>query len=144
MNESGKTLAEIEEAVVKVSSMIADISSGAEEQTSIEQVNTAVAQMDEMTQQNAALVEEAPPHEAYQIARLVLLRWWTSLTPVKAPAHIRLLRRQASILAPHLSDLAKQRLATMMIGRNSRRAVTLSYPSQCSPYLTVLLGSGVP
>ena len=60
VNESGKTLADIEEAVVKVSAMIADISAGAEEQTSgIEQVNTAVAQMDEMTQQNAALVEEA-------------------------------------------------------------------------------------
>lgn len=60
VNESGKTLADIEEAVVKVSAMIEDISSGAEEQTSgIEQVNTAVAQMDEMTQQNAALVEQA-------------------------------------------------------------------------------------
>jgi methyl-accepting chemotaxis protein len=60
VNESGKTLADIEEAVVKVSAMIEDISAGAEEQTSgIEQVNTAVAQMDEMTQQNAALVEEA-------------------------------------------------------------------------------------
>ena len=58
MNESGKTLAD-EEAVVKVSSMIADISSGAEEQTSgIEQVNTAVAQMDDDAA-NAALVEEA-------------------------------------------------------------------------------------
>lgn len=60
VNESGKTLADIEEAVIKVSAMIADISAGAEEQTSgIEQVNTAVAQMDEVTQQNAALVEEA-------------------------------------------------------------------------------------
>jgi methyl-accepting chemotaxis protein len=40
--------------------MIADITAGTEEQTSgIEQVNTAIAQMDEMTQQNAALVEEA-------------------------------------------------------------------------------------
>jgi len=60
VNESGKTLADIEEAVIKVSAMIEDISAGAEEQTSgIEQVNTAVAQMDEMTQQNAALVEQA-------------------------------------------------------------------------------------
>jgi len=60
VNESGKTLTDIEEAVIKVSAMIEDISAGAEEQTSgIEQVNTAVAQMDEMTQQNAALVEQA-------------------------------------------------------------------------------------
>ncbi len=60
VNESGKTLADIEQAVIEVSAMIADIAAGTQEQTSgIEQVNTAVAQMDEMTQQNAALVEEA-------------------------------------------------------------------------------------
>ncbi|MBV1877666.1 MAG: methyl-accepting chemotaxis protein, partial [Pseudomonadales bacterium] len=60
VNQSGTTLGDIEEAVVKVSSMIADITAGTQEQTSgIEQVNTAISQMDEMTQQNAALVEEA-------------------------------------------------------------------------------------
>ena len=60
VNESGQTLSEIVEAVEKVSTMIKEISSAAEEQASgIEQVNKAVSQMDEMTQQNAALVEEA-------------------------------------------------------------------------------------
>jgi methyl-accepting chemotaxis protein len=40
--------------------MIEEISVAAQEQSSgIEQVNSAVAQMDEMTQQNAALVEQA-------------------------------------------------------------------------------------
>jgi len=40
--------------------MIAEVNNAAAEQTSgIEQINQAVAQMDEMTQQNAALVEEA-------------------------------------------------------------------------------------
>ena len=40
--------------------MIADITVASEEQSSgIEQVNKAITQMDEMTQQNAALVEEA-------------------------------------------------------------------------------------
>eukprot|EP01026_Neomeris_dumetosa_P073033 TRINITY_DN7467_c1_g1_i1.p1 TRINITY_DN7467_c1_g1~~TRINITY_DN7467_c1_g1_i1.p1 ORF type:complete len:242 (+),score=12.04 TRINITY_DN7467_c1_g1_i1:105-728(+) len=40
--------------------MMQEIASAAREQsTGIEQVNTAVTQMDEMTQQNAALVEEA-------------------------------------------------------------------------------------
>jgi methyl-accepting chemotaxis protein len=60
VNESGKTLGQIEQAVSEVSAMIADITSAAQAQTSgIAQVNTAVSQMDEMTQQNAALVEEA-------------------------------------------------------------------------------------
>lgn len=60
VNESGKTLGEIVSAVEVVCQMIRDIASAAREQTAgIEQVNTAVSQMDEMTQQNAALVEEA-------------------------------------------------------------------------------------
>jgi len=60
VNESGETLQEIVEAVDKVSTMIREISEAAQEQTSgIGQVNTAISQMDDMTQQNAALVEEA-------------------------------------------------------------------------------------
>ncbi len=60
VNESGETLKEIVAAVEKVGQMIADIAVASNEQSSgIEQVNAAVTQMDEMTQQNAALVEEA-------------------------------------------------------------------------------------
>ena len=44
----------------KVSDIIAEIAATSHEQASgIDQVNKAVAQMDETTQQNAALVEEA-------------------------------------------------------------------------------------
>ena len=40
--------------------MVSDIAAASEEQSEgIEQVNKAIAQMDEVTQQNAALVEEA-------------------------------------------------------------------------------------
>lgn len=60
VNRSGETLQDIVESVQKVSEMVGDISGSASEQSSgIEQVNKAVSQMDEMTQQNAALVEEA-------------------------------------------------------------------------------------
>ena len=60
VNESGATLNEIVEAISRVTTMIADISNASNEQSEgIEQVNKAVTQMDEMTQQNAALVEEA-------------------------------------------------------------------------------------
>lgn len=58
--ESGETLTEIVSAVEKVNNMITDISSSSMEQSEgIKQVNKAVSQMDEMTQQNSALVEEA-------------------------------------------------------------------------------------
>jgi len=43
-----------------VSDIIAEIAAASQEQsTGIDQVNKAIAQMDEVTQQNAALVEEA-------------------------------------------------------------------------------------
>ncbi len=60
VNESGQTLEEIVNSVKKVSDIIAEISVASDEQaTGIDEVNNAVIQMDEMTQQNAALVEEA-------------------------------------------------------------------------------------
>ncbi|MCP4989982.1 MAG: hypothetical protein GY928_29225 [Colwellia sp.] len=60
VNESGENLSEIVDSVTKVCDIIGNIASSAREQTAgIDQVNAAVAQMDQMTQQNAALVEEA-------------------------------------------------------------------------------------
>jgi len=59
-NRSGETLEEIVVAVKKVSDIIVEIAAASQEQSSgINQVNKAVLQMDEMIQQNAALVEEA-------------------------------------------------------------------------------------
>jgi aerotaxis receptor len=60
VNASGRTLMEIVDGVVKVTSIVQEIASASREQSSgIGQVNTAVMQMDRVTQQNAALVEDA-------------------------------------------------------------------------------------
>jgi methyl-accepting chemotaxis protein len=60
VNKTGETLAEIVDSVEKVNGTTYEISSAATEQIDgIEQINKAVGQMDEMTQQNAALVEQA-------------------------------------------------------------------------------------
>ncbi len=60
VNKSGESLDEITTSVKKVSDVIAEISFASEEQASgINEVNKAIMQMDEITQQNAALVEEA-------------------------------------------------------------------------------------
>ena len=60
VTQSGQTLDQIVSSVKKVSDIVAEIAAASREQSSgIEQVNRAVMQMDEMTQQNAALVEEA-------------------------------------------------------------------------------------
>lgn len=59
VNQSGETLADIVSAVDRVATMINDVNNAAIEQNAgISQINQAVTQMDEMTQQNAALVEE--------------------------------------------------------------------------------------
>lgn len=50
---------EIVEAVARVSDLIAQIAaSSVEQSTGIDEINRAIAAMDEMTQQNASLVEE--------------------------------------------------------------------------------------
>jgi len=60
VDEAGKTMEEIVNAVKRVTDIMSEISAASNEQsTGIEQVNQAITQMDEVTQQNAALVEEA-------------------------------------------------------------------------------------
>jgi methyl-accepting chemotaxis protein len=60
VDDAGKTMEEIVNAVKRVTDIMSEISAASAEQSQgIEQVNQAITQMDEVTQQNAALVEEA-------------------------------------------------------------------------------------
>jgi methyl-accepting chemotaxis protein len=60
VGDTGKIMDEIVSSVKKVSNIIADIAAASDEQSAgIEQVNQAIVQMDSVTQQNAAMVEEA-------------------------------------------------------------------------------------
>ncbi|MCW0437566.1 methyl-accepting chemotaxis protein [Xanthomonas sacchari] len=60
VNRAGATMHEIVGSVQRVTGLIGEISAASGEQSSgIEQVNRTVAQLDEVTQRNAALVEEA-------------------------------------------------------------------------------------
>ncbi|WP_370682302.1 methyl-accepting chemotaxis protein [Comamonas sp. GB3 AK4-5] len=57
---AGQTMGEIVDSVRRVTDIMGEISAASDEQTSgIEQINLAVTQMDQVTQQNAALVEES-------------------------------------------------------------------------------------
>jgi methyl-accepting chemotaxis protein len=59
-SQAGKTMEEVVASVQKVLQMVEEISqASAEQRSGIEQVNGAIVQMDSMTQQNAAMVEEA-------------------------------------------------------------------------------------
>jgi len=60
VNQTGESLESIELSIKKVNDIASEIAAAAQEQTSgINQVNTAVAELDSVNQQNAALVEEA-------------------------------------------------------------------------------------
>ncbi|MGH8261014.1 MAG: methyl-accepting chemotaxis protein [Steroidobacteraceae bacterium] len=60
VEESGRSLAEIVEAVRKATELVAQIATASRDQSSgIEHASRTVMQMESMTQQNAALVEEA-------------------------------------------------------------------------------------
>jgi len=78
VESSGKTLQNIVTEIERVGDMMDQIFTSAREQSSgIEQVNAAIAQMDQMTQQNAALVEEASAtsesiaEQAHQMEQMV-------------------------------------------------------------------------
>jgi len=60
VESAGATMTEVVTSVKRVTDIVGEISSASQEQSSgIGEVNRAITQMDEVTQQNAALVEEA-------------------------------------------------------------------------------------
>jgi len=60
VNEAGATMTEVVDSIKSVTTIMHDISAASAEQTmGIEQINRAITLIDEATQQNAALVEEA-------------------------------------------------------------------------------------
>ncbi|HEY4316228.1 MAG TPA: methyl-accepting chemotaxis protein [Herbaspirillum sp.] len=69
VDQAGVTMREIVESVKRVTDIMGEITAASQEQTAgIEQVNKAITQMDNVTQQNAALVEEAAAaSEAMQV-----------------------------------------------------------------------------
>ncbi|MCM5678894.1 methyl-accepting chemotaxis protein, partial [Schlegelella sp. S2-27] len=78
VQNAGSTMTEIVASVQRVSDIIGEITAATAEQSSgIGQVNTAVTQLDQMTQQNAALVEESAAaaaslkEQAYKLADVV-------------------------------------------------------------------------
>lgn len=124
VDESGATLNEIVEAVAKVSSLIQQIAKSSEEQsTGIDEINRAVTTMDEMTQQNASLVEQTSAasqslrSEGKELLNLmnffstdsnVAAYTSTSVTPQMTSTQGRV-----SSIAPHsnVSELKKTRVA---------------------------------
>jgi len=76
--DAGGTMADIVQSVQRVTDMIGEITAASTEQSvGVAQVNQAVGNLDQMTQQNAALVEESAAaaqslrEQAEQLAQMV-------------------------------------------------------------------------
>ena len=97
VGETGRSLTRIVTQVSELSGVVMEIAaSSAEQATGLAQVNTAVNQMDQITQQNAAMVEEstAASHslarEAEQLSTVVeRFRVTAEMTPVESQAPAR-------------------------------------------------------
>ncbi|SAL12013.1 methyl-accepting chemotaxis protein [Caballeronia concitans] len=112
VTRAGETMGEIVQAVRRVTDIMGEISAASEEQSDgIEQVNRAVTQMDSVTQQNAALVEEAAAaaaslEEQTRQLKDVVGQWRienTSMTTARPSASVA-----AARLAPAAPVVAKE------------------------------------
>jgi methyl-accepting chemotaxis protein len=103
VQQAGTTMADVVTSVERVTDMMSEITSASHEQRiGIDQVNEAIAQMDQVTQQNAALVEEATAAAASmqdQSARLVEVAAGFRLGAMAAPGRPQLAARKRAALA---------------------------------------------
>lgn len=102
VSQSGNTMKEIVSSIRRVNDIMSEIASASAEQSlGIQEVSNAVSQMDDMTQQNAALVEQAAAaaeslqSQADQLTRRVALFRLNTDTHTSIPDSDHLLARPA-------------------------------------------------
>jgi methyl-accepting chemotaxis protein-1 (serine sensor receptor) len=101
VDQAGATMGEIVTSVKRVADIMSEITSASQEQSSgIEQINQAVTQMDEMTQQNAALVEEAAAAAQSMQDQAVELSRAVSIFKVEAGDHTLALAAPVAAVSP--------------------------------------------
>ncbi|WP_258046382.1 methyl-accepting chemotaxis protein [Sphingomonas folli] len=112
VDATGKALDRIIERVVSVSTIMGTIARSADDQAqSLGQVNIAIGEMDSVTQQNAAMVEESTAasqmlaHEAEQLAGAVAIFTVEQAAPAPAPRVAKV--ASASVPAPRQAAAAR-------------------------------------
>jgi methyl-accepting chemotaxis protein len=131
VNQSGTQLDEIVLSVKKVADIIAEISAASQEQaTGIEQVNKAIMQMDQITQQNAALVEEAAAASQSMTSQAITHSWRPRAKILPQKQRLWLRRRGAQhlrcdLLGRHLTS-RQRRLEDQPFGRETKTGLTSS------------------
>ncbi|WP_426090201.1 methyl-accepting chemotaxis protein [Janthinobacterium sp. PSPC1-1] len=118
VDQAGATMEEIVASIRRVTDIMGDIANASHEQSAgIEQVNQAISQMDQVTQQNAALVEEAAAAASSLQERAVELVDVVAVFRLRGDAQAKSLKVAGGLPAP-ASVTASRRLA--LPGRSAR------------------------
>ncbi|MEK9968150.1 MAG: methyl-accepting chemotaxis protein, partial [Ferrovibrio sp.] len=134
VNQTGSSLTDIVTAIKKVSDIVAEIAAASREQaTGLDQVNTAVGSMDEMTQRNAALVEETSAsaqsltQQAQRLSQMVGF-FRTDQTPTTASPAVA-----PKVQAAPAHTVSSARTKTAAAANGQLRLVNGSAPSAAPP-----------
>ncbi|MET0962690.1 MAG: methyl-accepting chemotaxis protein [Noviherbaspirillum sp.] len=129
VSEAGATMEQIVDRIKRVTDIMADIAAATSEQSvGIEQVNQAVGQMDKVTQQNAALVEEAAAAAQSLQDQAVSL--------AQAVSFFQLHGSQHTVTAPASASpalLPRQPHARAMAGPGAARKLAAQVPARAAP-----------
>ena len=116
VDQAGATMEEIVASILRVTDIMGEIANASHEQSAgIEQVNQAISQMDQVTQQNAALVEEAAAAASSLQDRAVELVDVVAVFRLRGDAQGKSLKAAGGLPAP---AVAGRRLA--LPGRSAR------------------------
>ena len=118
VDQAGATMEEIVASIRRVTDIMGDIANASHEQSAgIEQVNQAISQMDQVTQQNAALVEEAAAAASSLQDRAVELVDVVAVFRLRGDTQAKALKVAGGLPAP-ATPAASRRLA--LPGRSAR------------------------
>jgi methyl-accepting chemotaxis protein len=125
--QAGTTMEEIVDSIKRVTDIMGEISAATREQTlGIEQINEAIGQMDQTTQQNASLVEEAAAasetmqQQAARLAEAVRVFRLGETAPAQAAgaarsSHAAAVKRAPAVRAPAVAARPKREPAALAV-----------------------------
>ncbi|MEW6369459.1 MAG: methyl-accepting chemotaxis protein [Pseudomonadota bacterium] len=118
VDQAGTTMDQVVESIRRVTDIMAEITHASAEQTGgIEQVNAAIGQMDQVTQQNAALVEESAAaatsmqEQAAKLAQVVGVFKLNAAAAAPAPAPARAPVRALAVQSKPVARVTKAKAA---------------------------------
>jgi len=135
VDQAGKTMGEIVTSIRRVSDIVAEITSASVEQSSgVQQVGDAVGQMDQVTQQNAALVEEsAAAAESLKTQAQQLVQVVAVFTLSERAGGLQAAPAMASIPVSHAANTPKIERRGPERAKNVTRPVFKGKPAMAAP-----------